>query len=353
MSSKLHEIGFTVNEFSNHPKRPNLVAALKGTQAGPNILFVAHVDNIPAGEPLNWRVNPYEAQVLDGRIVGRGVADMKAGLAAMIIAAKAIRESGVPMLGNFSIASVVDEELESEYGMKFLAKNALVKADCAVFGEPSFPYVDIALKGGVWLKLTTFGKSVGSGWPESGVNAVTKMAKVLLELDKLVLDEKSHYLLGRATISPGTTIRGGLMMHSIPDKCEATVDIYTVPGLTTGKAVSIVVQCVEKLEREDPDLKVKIETIFEANAYELEQDAEILLNLQSATESVFGKRAELAGVPSLGDARFMADLRIPSIAAYGPGEKGKGHILDESVEINTLVGVAKVYALTALRTWNP
>ena len=352
VKSQLLEIGFSVKSFAKDPRRPNLIANLQGNREHPCILYIAHVDNIPPGETSSWSVPPYEARIVGERIVGRGVADMKAGLAAMIIAAKAIKDSQVPMEGTFSIAAVVDEEVESKYGMRYLAENRLIKADAAIFGEPSFPYIDIALKGGVWLKLKVLGKSVGSGWPQNGINSVTKMAKILLELEKIDLGNRTHPFLGRPTISPGTTIRGGTMIHSIPELCEATVDIYTVPGQTKDEIISLVRNCVERLQREDPELKVEIETIFEAEPYEIDLQEKVLQDLQSSIEAVFGRKAELRGVPSVGDARFLGKLGIPAIPAFGPGEKGKGHVADESVSIETLVQVTKVYALLALRTWS-
>src|SRR5579884_399838 len=101
-----------------------------------NILYVAHIDNIPPGKRQDWRYDPYSGKLVDGRIFGRGVADMKASLAAMMIAAKAILNSGKETIGTFSIASVVDEETGSDYGMKYLADNRLLQADASIFGEP-------------------------------------------------------------------------------------------------------------------------------------------------------------------------------------------------------------------------
>ena len=350
IGSKLEEIGFKVNIFGRVDERPNIVANLRGSE-GRSLMFIGHVDNIPSGDPKDWRFPPYSAQLADGRIYGRGVADMKSGLAAMIMAAKALKKAGC-LNGCFSIAAVVDEEIESEYGMKYLAQNRLLSADAAIFGEPAFPEIAVKLKGGVWLKITTFGKSVGSGWPDQGVNAVTKMSRILLELEKLDLGAASDPLLGRPTIASGTTIRGGEMLHSIPDRCEATIDIYTVPGQSTRDVVSMVEHTLEHMKRSDVELEYKIETIFETEPYETNASEKIYRDLQSSIATVFGREATPVGIPSVGDARFMRDLGIPSVVAYGPGERGKGHVINESVNIDSLIGVTKAYALTALRYWS-
>jgi succinyl-diaminopimelate desuccinylase len=356
--SKLKEIGFEVQSHTKAPSRPNLVAKLESPYHGKredskNLLFIAHIDNIPAGNRESWRYDPYSAQLADGRIFGRGVADMKAALAAMIIAAKAIRDSDIETRGTLSIASVVDEEIDSAYGMKYLADNKLLQADSSIFGEPSFPYVVTALKGGVWLKLVTSGKKVGSGWPSEGINAVTKMAKVLCELDRLDIASgtEEHPLLGRPTIALGTTITGGDAIHSIPDKCEATVEIYTIPGQSSKDVISKVELLLNNLRKSDEELSVRLETLFEIAPTITETNEGIYLDLQSSISSVFGDQAEPIGIPSIGDARFMTELGIPTIIAYGPGEKGKGHVANESVSIETLTRVAKVFALTALRFW--
>ncbi len=350
INSKLLETGFSVNVFSKDTLRPNLVAKLGGGRR--NIIFIAHVDNIPAGNKERWTFPPYSASIADGRIHGRGVADMKSGLAAMIIAARALNETEGGTEGVFSIASVVDEEIESEYGMKYLAENHLISADAAIFGEPSFPDIVVSMKGGVWLKITTFGKSVGSGWPQDGINAVTKMSKILLELENLNLGGNSDPLLGPATIAPGTTINCESRMHSIPDRCEATVEIYMNPGQQTEDILEKVEAALSSLKKKDKELEYRVATVFETAPYEISQGERIYKDLQSSISTVFGREATKCGIPSVGDARFMRDLGIPCVIAYGPGEKGKGHITDESVKIETLVNVAKVYALTALRFWS-
>lgn len=346
--SKLEEMRFDVRVFAKDANRPNLLGRLG---RGKDILFIGHVDNIPAGNVENWHYPPYSGRISNGRIFGRGVADMKSGLAAMMIAVKALTHSSL-LNGSFSIAAVVDEEVESEYGMKYLAENRSLSADAAIFGEPSFPDVVVKLKGGVWLKITTFGESVGSGWPEQGINAVTKMSKILLELEGLDLGNFSDPLLGRPTIAAGTTIRGGEILHSIPDKCESTVEIYTVPGLKTSDVRSKVKQVIEHLKESDSKLDYSIETLFETDPCETNPNEKIYRNLQSSIATIFGSEAIPIGIPSVGDARFMRDLGIPSVIAYGPGEKGKGHVMNESVSIDSLVNVAKVYALTALRFWS-
>lgn len=351
--SVLSRIGFEVRKYSKVSNRPNLIASLHGKQEHPDILFIAHVDNIPSGDSSSWVSPPYEARIIQERIVGRGVADMKAGLASMIIAAKAIKASGVEMKGTFSIAAVVDEEVDSTFGMKYLAENSLISSDAAVFGEPAYPHVAVALKGGAWLRITTKGKAVGSGWPENGVNAVTNMARLLLRLESLDFDETGHPLLGKTTIVPGTTIKGGTNVHSVPDSCEATVDVYSIPGETSDRILTKIQQHIDGLSQEDSNFKASVELLYSADPYEIRPDQKLLVELQSCIQSVFGAKAELIGVPSIGDARFLGKLGIPAIPAYGPGEKGKGHVMNESVKIDTLIGVAKVYAMLALRLWSP
>jgi acetylornithine deacetylase/succinyl-diaminopimelate desuccinylase-like protein len=270
----------------------------------------------------------------------------------MIIAAKALKAE-LENRGTISIASVVDEEAESEFGMKYLSENRFIHADAAIFGEPAFPSIVTALKGGVWLKLITLGKKVGSGWPSEGVNAVMKMTKVLNELQKLDIAEGflENPLLGKPTMALGTTVRGGDSLHTLPDRCEATVEIYTVPGQSTKVVISKIKSLLEKMQKLDKDLSVRLEILFEVSPIITKTTERIYRDLQSSIFAIFGKEAEPIGIPSIGDARFTQDLGIPTIIAYGPGEKGKGHVANESVEIENVKRVAKVYALTAMRFW--
>jgi succinyl-diaminopimelate desuccinylase len=348
--SKLREIGFKVESHSKVSSRPNLLANLEFSKRGRNLLFVAHIDNILPGNREGWRYDPFSARLVNGRIYGRGVADMKAALAAMIVSAKAISNSKIQE-GTVSLASVVDEEIESEYGMKYLYEKKLIRADACIFGEPSFPFVATALKGGIWLKLVSRGKKVGSGWPSEGVNAVMKMAKVLCALEDLDMASgfKAHPFLGKPSIAPGTTIRGGDQLHSIPDRCEATVEVYMVPGQKSEDVVSMIKDKISELHRFDRTLSVEVQTLFETEPVMTTDEDKIYRDLQSSIASIFKKRAEPIGVPSIGDARFTSKLGIPTIAAYGPGERAKGHVSNESVSVHVLTNVTKVYALTAYR----
>ncbi len=351
-------MGYSVKTYAKTPGRPNLISVLHGFESKPNLLFIRHADNISASRAEVWQHPPYSGELSKGRIYGRGVADMKSGLAAMIFAGRAIKESGIRIKGGYSVASVADEEVESQYGMKYLARgfsrgmSPLLVADAAVFGEPSFPWIVVALKGGVWLRITVKGKSIGSGWTHKGVNAVTRMAKVLLELEKLDLGRLDHPLLGRPTIAAGTTIRGGVGLYSISDRCEATVEVYTVPGLGTPEVLSKVERLLEKMKRKDKDLSVKVEPIFEVDSYLTDSNERVYTCAQSAIMSVMGKHAKRIGVPSVGDARFLRQLGIPCVVAYGPGEYGREHVIDESVRVESLIRVTKIYALTALRFWS-
>lgn len=354
VSSKLREIGFKVESHSKEgsSSRPNLLARLEFSKRGRNLLFVAHIDNILPGNREDWRYDPYSARLVNGKIFGRGVADMKGALVAIIISAKAFSNSKkIQKEGTVSIASVVDEEIESEFGMKYLYEKKLIRGDACIFGEPSFPYVATALKGGVWLKLVSHGEKVGSGWPSEGVNAVTNMAKVLCALEGLDLARgfKAHPLLGKPSIAPGTTISGGDQLHSIPDRCEATVEVYTVPGQKPGDIISMIKDKISELRRSDPSIAIKVLPLFSTEPVITTDKDKIYRDLQSSIASVFKKDADPIGIPSIGDARFTSRLGIPTVAAYGPGEKGKGHVTNESVSVRVLTNVTKVYALTIYR----
>ena len=222
LESEMKKIGFKVFRYDFKPGRPNLIGHLKAGN-GRSLIFDGHMDTVPAGNPELWIAkNPFSGEIINGRLYGRGSADMKSSIAAFISATEAILDKS-ELEGEVLIFLVSDEEV-SGLGTKDILSRGYT-ADMAVVGEPTGLEVMIAHKGVVRWRLSAFGKSAHSSSPDEGINAIYKMAEACLEIEKFsrALQKKRHPLLGFPTITINT-IRGGDKDNIIPAFCEVSID---------------------------------------------------------------------------------------------------------------------------------
>ncbi|MDI6798777.1 MAG: M20/M25/M40 family metallo-hydrolase, partial [Candidatus Aenigmarchaeota archaeon] len=238
------------------------------TSLGKIAFVLCDMDTVPAGDEKKWKYPPFSAKVVDNKLYGRGSLDMKSSLAAMVFAMKAL--SKVELKGNLIFTAVVDEEpgAYSEIGTKFLLKQG-IKGDACIVGEPGTKKICIGCKGGYRLKVITRGVSLHTGsssWEkkEKGINAVTKMAKILLALEKLKLKYKPVKIFNgrKPVITPGTLIKGGSGINVVPDYCEATIDIRLMPGQTKAQVKKEILNCIDKLKQKDPQLQAEIQDLM-------------------------------------------------------------------------------------------
>lgn len=174
-------------------KRLNVVAHLKGEKVGPVVLLTGHMDTVAPGE--GWRTDPFKATERDGRIYGRGAADMKGGIAAILVAIRNAAAQREQMRGEAIIAFVCDEEAYSK-GVDALIRSG-IRADYGIAAEPEWDAV-IGAVGKMLIKVRVYGIAAHGSQPEKGINAVEEGAKFLAALDRLPLGQ--HPKLGCPTI---------------------------------------------------------------------------------------------------------------------------------------------------------
>lgn len=223
LESKMKEIGLQTESYELEPGKPNIVGTLVGKNPKPVLMFNGHVDTVPVGDTARWRSDPFEGVVRDSKLYGRGAADMKGGLAAMIHAVRNIAESETGLKGTVLVACVVDEEVTG-YGTKSLVEKGYT-ADFAIVGEPTELSVLTAHKGVLEFNVTTTGISAHASTPRKGLNAIYKMGNVLRAIEKNLdeLERTSHPLVGSPSINVGK-IHGGVASNVVPERCEIAVE---------------------------------------------------------------------------------------------------------------------------------
>jgi succinyl-diaminopimelate desuccinylase len=339
----LTDAGSTPEIVRSSAGRPSVVATI-GPGVGPSLAWNGHLDVVPAGSPDTWSHDPWAGAVdADGRLVGRGAADMKGPIAAALAAATALRRSATPIRGSLVFHLAADEELAGVHGTKVLWERGLLTQDAAIVGEPSELQIGLAQRGGAWFTATAFGTAAHGSQPHRGVNAITSMARLLLRLPE-VLPDRDHPLVGRPTVNAALIV-GGSAPNVVPDRCEVDIDRRIVPGETDPEDVRApFLRLIAAVRHEHPEVDIDVVLREWTDAAEASPDTDIARIAVAAVEAATGARPGLVGFTGITDARFYINqARIPTIVC-GPGSLTVAHTADESVAVDELVAAAQAYA---------
>ena len=331
----LEAAGFRVQSFSHAPGRPSLVAR-RGRQGSPRSLcFAGHLDTVPLGrEP--WSQHPFEAQVVDGRLYGRGACDMKSGVAAFLAAAGA-RCDTFPEDAELVIVLAAGEETGCE-GSSHLASLGVPLAGMAgvIIGEPTANLPMLGHKGALWLNACAKGNAAHGAAPQAGVNAIRKAAEMVRCLDGFGAHHAAHPVLGSSTLNVGT-FHGGQNVNSVPDWAEVGIDIRTVPGM----AHSAVREELESLLR--PHLhclhvQTDMQHVFTP------ADAPWMQRVRRVVEQDAGATVVPGTTSYFTDASALKPLlgQAP-IVILGPGNPAQMHQTDEYCEVAQIVAAVRIY----------
>jgi acetylornithine deacetylase/succinyl-diaminopimelate desuccinylase-like protein len=300
------------------PGRPNIVARFASDSPGkPRLLLAPHTDTVSI---VGMTIDPFSGEIRDGRLYGRGASDTKGPMASMLAALHASRDALATLSHEIWFAGLAGEEA-GQHGAHALA--AQEQFDLVIAGEPTELDFVHTHKGSMFMSLTTRGVAVHSAKPEMGANAIYPMTDVLrLVRDELVpwLKSFTHPVLGHSTISAGT-IKGGSKTNIVPDFCQATLDVRTVPG----QGADFEAALFSKLRSVHPELEIDI---FRAHPLLTQPDLPLLQKLKA-----LGARP--VGAPWFCDAAVFAQKGSPAIA-MGPGSIAQAHTRDEWISVDDL-----------------
>lgn len=330
------------------PDRQNLAAVLPGG-AGPGLLLLGHTDVVPAGE--GWTVDPVGGVVRDGRLFGRGSADMKGGLAACVVAMAALRGAGVQLTGPVELSAVVDEEETGKGVRHYIAQQDRSHFRGCIVAEPTDLQTVIAARGDAYLELTVHGRAAHSGRPGDGVNAIYGAAAIVADLEAWhhELSAAPHPLVGPATWSVGQ-IQGGTGTSIVPAECRVLADRRLLPGESVATVVEALKQRVAALRLEERGITVEVRDTMDMPGFETAPDHRFVVTADGALADAGGPGLPLGGWTAACDGGFVArDAGVP-VVVLGPGSVAdQAHRADESVALEELLVAARAYALTAMR----
>jgi acetylornithine deacetylase len=326
IAGELDAMGLRVEVTEVAPGRPNVVGVLDGRAPGRSLMFCGHTDTVG----VSGMTRPFDPEIRDGRLYGRGAQDMKGGVAAMIGAVRRIVEGGGLAQGRVIVAAVVDEEHASA------GADALVstwRADAAVVTEPTGLAVAVAHKGFQWIALETRGRAAHGSRPLDGRDAILRMGRVLSRLESLdrrLQHGPSHPLLGTASLH-ASLIEGGHELSSYPARAALQYERRTLPGEPSDIARVEADAILAELKREDPEFEADAKLVFGRDAYEIDAASELPTRLIGAAKAA-GCAATTAGMTFWTDAAILAAAGIPSVL-FGPGGAGL-HSIEEYVIVD-------------------
>jgi acetylornithine deacetylase len=339
LAAVLTDWGFAVELQEVAPGRPNVIGRI-GRGGGPVLMFNGHLDVVGTAGMLH---PPFDPVLRDGRIYGRGSADMKAGIAAMCAAAA--RAASATTLG-LVIAAVIDEENES-LGTRALVDRG-VRADAAIVTEPTRLTIMPAHRGFVWLEIEVRGRAAHGSRYDIGVDAIRHAGLLLAELDALeerVLVTRTHPLLGHASLH-ASLVQGGIGMSTYPDRCVLAIERRTVPGETTESVLAEVREAFARITTRRPTFDASVRLITAQGPSDVSPTAPVARALASAIEAE-GMTATIEGMSAWTDAAILNEAGIPAIC-YGPGDIRLAHAAEEWVPVAEIERATAVLTRLAL-----
>ncbi len=361
VSARLRDLGFTVEHYAvEGRKTPLVLGRLEGDGDEPGVMFDAHYDTVHA-RPEDWSRDPWGAQVEDGVLYGRGAVDSKGSHVAMLAGIEALDRSGERRRGPLYFMSDSDGE-DGFRGATLMADLGVIERVGTVFSAEATSNhgIEIAYPGISTWKLTAVGRTAHPTEPEKGVNAITKMAKLVQAVDEGRLQTPrgtSEWFEPRVTLQAIRTLPGG--GWTIPGRCDAVLSVMSPPGSTLTEVRVAIEAFLRTLEREDGEVRFESKILpmgagrLWLRPGEVDPDHPGIKALEAAVKEVTGTSAEVRRFNG-GWVDAVELMRTdergfgsPAAITFGPGEFEQAHSVDEHIAIAEVVRAAEVYARAA------
>jgi acetylornithine deacetylase ArgE len=332
----LHLDGCSVELHEFETARANLL--VKVGPDVPGLVLSGHLDVVPAGDLEKWKSGPFEAEVRNGRLFGRGAVDMKTTVAAMVGAMHSFK--GSKLKRRFVLAATADEEVSCK-GLKSMLKQKKLGMKDAVYcvvGEPSQMIPARAHRGVSAFKVKFMGRSAHASRPDLGVNAVEKCAEFIVGIEawEAELKKQRNEDLGLTVIS-STVVRGGTKSNVIPEYCEMEINSRRIPEHSHQDITRGLEKILKNVMVSEKDLRAEIETTAEFDPLLIPKGYELV----KLVEDVSGKKAVV--VPYGTEAPLYSDAGIPAVI-LGPGSIEVAHTPNEYIALDQVSKAIAAYS---------
>ncbi|HMJ27256.1 MAG TPA: ArgE/DapE family deacylase [Xanthobacteraceae bacterium] len=334
--------------------RPNIVATWKGAGGGRSLLLNGHTDVIPVGGGEGWSDNPWSATIKNGRMYGRGTADMKSGVASHIMAVECLKGAGLKPKGDVYINVVIDEEVSGHGTLDTVIRG--YKADAGISGETSDLAVQPACIGRIWFEIEIHGKPAGIQKRYEGISGIelgNKIVKAVADLEAKRVATITHPLYPNALDTLPCIIgsfSAGNYPSAFPANCLLKGSIGTVPGEDHEGVKQSLVDQIARAAAEDPWMKLhppKVRFVgYDAQASEIPRDHAIVETVCKNYKEITGRDPQISGRQGAADTRFLNLYANTPTVIFGPGSTAVMHADDEYVSIDDYMTSIKVMALS-------
>ena len=315
-----------------HPDGPN--------PARPTLIVNGHLDVVPVNADA-WSHDPFDPQVVDGRLYGRGTADMKGGIAAAICALDILERAGRSPGCNLVFHLVADEERGGRWGTQALLEQGLIKGDVCLVPEPTDLELCVAERGLLQARIHVAGRPGHGSRPRDGISAIEHAAHLVLALHAADFSGEAHPLLGKPTANVGT-IQGGTTFNTVAEACVVGVDRRVLPGATVESTQAEIEGRIEGAGVDGLRYRFELDTFGEAS--EMSPGDPWVKQVGDAVARAQGREPGIIGMTFTTDARFVRNQAgIPAVVC-GPGRIDQAHTDDEYVDVDRLVDAAAAYA---------
>lgn len=330
----LSKHGFVVNYIHYGNNRLHLIAEKGCREDKPAIVFTGHFDTVPIGAQ-KWSFDPFGGEIVDGRLYGRGSSDMKSGISAMCFAAIQAFRAGTPPAGVRFVLTAGEET--GCQGAVHIVDNydKMGKACGIVVGEPTANVPAIGHKGGLYLKVSAWGKTAHSSMPHLGDNAIYKAARAVLKAAEFNFDSPEDQLLGFSTLNVGR-MHGGINLNSVPDYAEFTIDARTTTQVDHQ-------WLLERLRQEVGD-EVEFEILVDLPAVASEEKSDFVKTVYDACGVRAGSGGYPRSLPYLTDGAVLQPAYggVPTVI-LGPGQPEQAHQTDEYCYTENIEKAVDIY----------
>lgn len=345
--------GFSPPLIDYAGRDPVVAVHRPATGGGRSLLLQGHVDVVPEGAPDLWTTPPYEPAIRNGRMYGRGAADMKAGIAAYVSAFRALRSAGLQPAAEVQLAAVIEEECTGNGALAVM--QALPTPDACLIPEPGpgYPALYVAEVGVVWAWVTVTGKPVHVRDMQAGVNAIEAAAAIAARFKpyeaEMNAGERRHPAFAGdnhpINVNLGT-IEGGEWNSSVPTRARIGLRVGVMPGYSCRQVARDIEQLVAEAVAGLNGARATVEFKgFMADGCTFPADQPIAQLVERLHDEQTGTSLRHYAATGLTDARFYRLYQDTQATCYGP-DSDNIHGIDESVGLDSLHQVTRVLALT-------
>lgn len=350
VAAQMREFGWQPELEEVAPGRLNVMTVIEGGRPGPTLVFEGHTDVVTEGDAEAWSFDPFSGDIRDGKLLGRGAADMKSGLAAAIFAARAVQLGG-PFPGRIAVCALADEE-GMMLGAKHIAGSGWLDGAAGVIVcEPEGGEICTMAKGAIRLRMDIRGVMAHGAMPHEGKNPITAASSLIGELERLQADIRAEHEMAdpaaALSITPTVLAAGSMpQVNVIPGSLLLGLDIRTTPAIGHPQLLARIGDVACRVGART-GTQITQHVVDDRPAVDIDRQHPLVEALAAAHAAVHGKPAPFGYVPGTTDGTILSRDASLATVVYGPGGKWIAHQADEFVEVAEIARYAAVYATAA------